>query len=92
MKGLNPKLYNQDYYTSDCSGFKEFSKSSGKKLYPRYLEVTKHLKIKKGMKILDIGCGRGELSFWAASHGATVIGVDYSKAAIKLAKNALKKQ
>lgn len=92
MNGLDPKIYTKDYYLKDCSGFKEFNKSSGEILYPRLFEITQHLQIKKGTKLLDIGCGRGELAFWAASKGAKVIGVDYSKEAIKLSKRALIKQ
>lgn len=38
-------------------------------------------------RILDIGCGRGELAAGLASHGHSVVGVDFSSAAIQKAKN-----
>ena len=92
MEGLNPNLYTEDYYLADCSGFKEFKKSFGRKLGPRFKNLVKYINIRKGIKVLDIGCGRGELSFWAARQGAEVIGIDYSKAGIRLANEALEKQ
>lgn len=39
-----------------------------------------------GEKIIDIGCGRGELSYLASSMGANVTGIDYSKSSIEIAK------
>ena len=42
--------------------------------------LIKNLDIKHGDRVLDIGCGRGELVFWSAIKGAdVVIGIDYSK-------------
>ena len=43
--------------------------------------------IKPGSKVLDIGCGGGELSAWLAEQGHTVLGVDYSQAAIEKARS-----
>ena len=40
--------------------------------------------------ILDIGCGRGELIRYAINKGAIATGIDYSKSAIKYAKNTIK--
>lgn len=41
----------------------------------------------KHQKILDIGCGRGELAFSLSFRGADVTGVDYSQEAVSLARN-----
>ena len=55
-----------------------------------------HLKFKtllgnvKGKKILDIGCGRGNLSFYLALNGANVIGIDLSKNFIEQCKKDAK--
>jgi len=92
MKSLNPNIYTKEYYLTGCGDFKEYKKSFGKKLGPRLRYVLSHIQLKKGMNLLDIGCGRGESAFWAARNGAKVTGIDYSKAAIKLARAALKKQ
>jgi 2-polyprenyl-3-methyl-5-hydroxy-6-metoxy-1,4-benzoquinol methylase len=37
-------------------------------------------------KILDLGCGRGELSYAMAKGGADVLAIDYSAASIKIAE------
>ena len=42
----------------------------------------------KGSKILDIGCGAGTLSFYLASKGALVTGVDISKKAVQECMNS----
>jgi len=40
----------------------------------------------KGKKILDVGCGRGDLSLYLAQKGANVIGIDLSENYIDLCK------
>ena len=91
MKRVDPKAYTKKYYLSDCSGYKEYKKTWGKKLEPRLQRIVNEIPLKKGMRVLDIGCGRGELVFWSAIKGAdVVIGIDYSKNAIILANEAIK--
>lgn len=92
MRRVDPKVYTKDYYLSDCTGYEEFKKSFGKILEPRFTELIKYFDIKPGTQVLDVGCGRGELVFFAAKKGAKAIGIDYSKNSIKLAKLAQKKQ
>lgn len=43
-------------------------------------------KVKKGMRILDLGAGTGNLTIRFLEIGCTVIGVDYSAEMIKIAK------
>jgi SAM-dependent methyltransferase len=38
---------------------------------------------------LDLGCGNGEKSIWLAGQGYAVTGIDFSKEAIRLAKEAV---
>ncbi len=44
----------------------------------------------KDKKILDVGCGKGDLSLYLAQQGANVIGIDLSKNFIDLCKARLK--
>jgi SAM-dependent methyltransferase len=37
----------------------------------------------KNQRIIDVGCGNGEVSRWLAAKGFTVLGLDYSAAAIE---------
>ena len=92
MKRVDPKVYTKDYYLNDCSGFNEFKQSFGKTLELRFVELIKYFDIKANTRVLDIGCGRGEMVFYAAGKGAEAVGIDYSKDAIALAKVAQKKQ
>lgn len=41
---------------------------------------------KIGGKVLDVGCGTGELSFWLADRGLLTLGVDSAEAAIERAQ------
>jgi len=91
-KTVHPSVYTKKYYLSDCSGFNEFKKTCGDKLESRFREIIRHFKIIPGMKVLDVGCGRGELVFYAARQGAQCAGIDYSLEAIKLAQLAGKKK
>jgi 2-polyprenyl-3-methyl-5-hydroxy-6-metoxy-1,4-benzoquinol methylase len=87
MKQVNPSKYTKKYFTKDCGGHLEWNKSQGKQL-PHRLKVVFNLsKIKKDMNVVDFGCGRGELSYQASLKGANVLGLDYSKEAVKLAKS-----
>lgn len=85
MRRVNPKVYTKKYYLSDCTGYQQFKKSFGKDLEPRLRELIKVFSIKEGMRVLDIGCGRGEMVIFAAKNKAEAVGIDYSKSAIYLA-------
>ena len=39
-----------------------------------------------GKKVLDVGCGTGELAFLISKKGAKVKGIDYSEEGIDIAK------
>lgn len=58
----------------------------------RYCNVISLLKEKcghslKGMRILDLGCGDGVLSYLLNRNGAEVIGIDFSFEALRYARN-----
>lgn len=44
----------------------------------------------KGKKVLDAGCGTGDLSFWMSARGAKVTGVDVSRKAVGIARKRVK--
>lgn len=92
MRRVDPKVYTKEYYLSDCTGYDEFKKNFGKKLDKTFTEVTKFIKVNRHTKVLDVGCGRGELVFYCASRSAASVGIDYSTESISLAKYARTKQ
>ncbi len=44
-----------------------------------------------GKTVLEIGCGRGQLTTYLASKGASIIGADFSPQAVKITKNRVEK-
>lgn len=82
---VDPSVYTREYYLTDCAGYQEFTESYGNKLEPRFRELVGYFTIKEGTRVLDVGCGRGEMVLFAAKKGALAVGIDYSKNAIKLA-------
>lgn len=92
MRTVSPKVYTKEYYLTDCTGFEEFKKTCGEELEDRFKEITECIKVKKNIKVLDIGCGRGEMILYVAKKGAIATGIDYSKNAIVLANILRAKQ
>jgi len=92
-QGVPSSLYDKKYYLKRAGGLWSFNLIAGSKgkIFPKYYDnFYKLTDIKPGMKILDIGCGRGEFVVFSATQGAYSIGIDYSKDAIDVAKNLAK--
>ncbi len=89
IKGLPPDLYDRAYFLSHCGGFEEYRRSKGKELELRMVIVLNLAHIVEGSRVLDVGCGRGELVFHAAKRGTFSCGIDYSKEAISLSADTL---
>lgn len=92
MKRIDPKIYNKEYYLKSCLGFEEFKATKGKKVHLRIVQFVALAGVQKGMHVLDLGCGRGDLTIECAKRGAKVVGIDYSMDGIALAKENLKNQ
>lgn len=91
MRRVDPEVYTEEYYLTDCTGHEEFRKSHGKQLDIALNELTKYFLINEEMRVLDIGCGRGEIVFYCSFKGARSTGIDYADASIKLADSARSK-
>jgi SAM-dependent methyltransferase len=79
--------YTNAYYLKDCAGFQQYRSSGGKRLEDwRLRSVAALASLKSGGRALDLGCGRGELTYYLAKRGFQVTAVDYSAEAIKLAE------
>jgi 2-polyprenyl-3-methyl-5-hydroxy-6-metoxy-1,4-benzoquinol methylase len=63
-----------------------FIRTQGKKLRPRIIASLSLAALRPGMRILDIGCGRGEVVLHCGRLGVEAVGVDYSQHAIDLAE------
>ena len=82
-------LYSRAYYLQDCEGHDEFLVSAGRKLPRRLQKCLKLLQLQPGQRVLDLGCGRGELSLHAAKQGGCCIAVDPSADGLALLGEAL---
>jgi SAM-dependent methyltransferase len=86
---IDSKLYDTDYFLKDCEGYREFT-APKRNFYPskRLQKALEYTDVKSGMRVLDVGCGRGEALVWLAQQGAEVWGVDYAFAALHLSQAA----
>lgn len=86
-KSVKSKIYDKKYYLTVCPGADEFKKSGGKKLHLRLEKLLNSIPVNRSSKILDVGCGRGDIAFYLGKNAKEAIGVDYSKDAIILANS-----
>lgn len=83
-----PDEYDQEYFMNDCGGYESFKRTADLSLDdPRLIVAYLLVDPLRGKRILDLGCGRGELSYALAEGGAEVTGIDYYSAAIEIAKS-----
>jgi ubiquinone/menaquinone biosynthesis C-methylase UbiE len=89
---LPPDLYTKDYFLHACEGYEEFSETQGRRLSRRLGAAFEVAAIKPGMKVLDVGCGRGEILRHCAKLGADAYGIDYAPVAVDLAKQLIDRE
>jgi ubiquinone/menaquinone biosynthesis C-methylase UbiE len=80
-----PTRYDEAYFLGACEGYEEFAASEGVHLSRRLSQAFEVAGIAPGMRVLDVGCGRGEILRRCASLGARAYGVDYAPVAVRLA-------
>ncbi|HEC33871.1 MAG TPA: class I SAM-dependent methyltransferase, partial [Chloroflexi bacterium] len=86
---VRPDLYDQTYFLSACEGYEEFAASEGRELSRRLRVAFDVAGIEPGMRVLDVGCGRGEILRHCARLGAQSHGIDFAAAAVTMARQAL---
>lgn len=82
-KTLKPEEYTRKYYEDFCRRHEDFLES---KVPSGYATTLMHLKPQKNEKILDVGCGRGEIIKECSKVGSYAVGIDYSVEAVKISK------
>src|SRR5450432_2646134 len=80
-------LYTEKYFLTACEGYNEFIASEGEHLSRRLDAAFALATVKPGMKVLDIGCGRGEILRHCAQLGADAFGIDYAVVAVQLSQD-----
>lgn len=85
-----PDRYDEAYYLSSCEGYEEFVATEGAHLSRRLNQAFAVAEVSPGMRVLDVGCGRGEILYHCAMLGARAYGVDYATVALRMAKELMK--
>ncbi len=82
---VDSERYDRAYFLSACEGYTEFVNSEGRHLSRRLEQAFEVAEVNAGMRVLDVGCGRGEILTHCTERGATAYGIDYSADAVRLA-------
>lgn len=91
---VQKKFYNNTWKNSDISYKCKPGVPGWKSYVPNrfFVKFLDNLKIKQDSKMLDVGCGAGRHTMYAAKKGFLAYGVDFSKDAIEKAKIYAKNQ
>ncbi|MBX7214192.1 MAG: class I SAM-dependent methyltransferase [Thermoflexales bacterium] len=89
---LPQDLYTEDYFRTACEGFEEFNQSEGEHLSRRLTQAFEFATVKPGMRVLDLGCGRGEIVRHVARLGAASFGVDYAQVAVRMTRGVMENE
>ena len=86
MKSFPSEYYDDFYYSTMKSGpFNKFVESRGQSL-PRSAAMLALVRVRPGMKLFDVGCGRGEKAMFLGSKGVDAYGIDYSETALQIGR------
>ena len=86
-QSIGPEVYDREYFLSEtCEGWDEFQ--SGEVSFNKAKQVER-LGPRAGLRVLDAGCGRGEVLLACARRGAEVAGVDFSADAVEITRETL---
>lgn len=86
---VSPSVYTEQYFLTACEGYDEFLASEGAHLSRRLSQAFAVAAVTPGMKVLDVGCGRGEILRHCAELGADAYGIDYAPVAVSLAQKVI---
>lgn len=83
---VRSERYDETYFLSACEGYVEFVASEGARLSRRLRQALEVAHVSAGMRVLDVGCGRGEVLRHCVDIGALCCGVDYAPVAAHMAR------
>jgi cyclopropane fatty-acyl-phospholipid synthase-like methyltransferase len=81
--------YSEEYFLTTCDGREEYLAHGGTVLPRRLRALACFLDLRPGLRLLDVGCGRGEFVVHCALRGISAVGLDYSPAGLNLARQAV---
>ena len=86
---VHPERYDEEYFLSACEGYEEFIASKGEYFSRRLQQAFAVAEVTPGMRVLDIGCGRGEVVRRCAQLDAQAHGIDYAPTAVRIARKLM---
>lgn len=91
-KSLPSSLYTEEYFLTACEGYDVFLESEGKHLSRRLSDAFQKADVKPGMRLLDIGCGRGEIIRHCMNLGIEAFGIDYAEVAAAMTAEVIQNE
>jgi len=88
-KPLPSTLYTEEYFLTACEGYDVFIESEGKHLSRRLNDAFAVAEVQPGMRLLDVGCGRGEILRHCLHLGIEAYGLDYAEAATRMSRDVI---
>lgn len=88
-QSLPSELYTEEYFLTACEGYDVFIESEGVQLSRRLHDSFKIAEVQPGMRVLDVGCGRGEIVRYCMEQGIEAYGIDYALAAGKMTRDVI---
>jgi len=85
-KSLPSTLYDEEYFLTACEGYDVFLESEGQHLSRRLHDAFEVADVRAGMRILDVGCGRGEILRHCMRLDIEAFGIDYAQAATAMSR------
>jgi len=88
-KSLPSTLYTEEYFLTACEGYDVFIESEGQHLSRRLRDAFSVAEVTSGMRVLDVGCGRGEILSHCMRLGVEVYGIDYAEVAALMTRDVI---
>ena len=88
-KSLPSTLYTEEYFLTACEGYDVFIESEGQHLSRRLQDAFAVAGVEPGMRVLDVGCGRGEIIRHCMHLGVEVYGIDYAEVAALMTRDVI---
>ncbi|MCI0397187.1 MAG: class I SAM-dependent methyltransferase [Chloroflexi bacterium] len=89
QKSLPSTLYTEEYFLTACEGYDIFLESEGRHLSRRLKDAFAVADVRPGMRLLDVGCGRGEIVRHCLRLGIEAYGIDYSEVATLMTRDVI---
>ena len=86
---VDASQYDQNYFLEECEGYTEYITTQGNTISKRLEILFKLADPKPGMRVLDIGCGRGESLAQLSKQKIEIWGIDFAPEAIKLSQKLI---